>query len=162
MCLFLQQRFHRAHRGLLHEVALQAVVAQIIGQRGQYHALVVGIVGFHRHMVFLVVTLEESEFILHAQLTEALDVVVYGAVVDRDGHQRAVGRDDYAVGGGVLELQVGDAEGVVLVILGVVQFVVSRLADTPGQPLGVVADEGFLCTYGETIGFVHQRVSVSG
>ena len=71
----------------MHEVALQAVVGQIVGQAGQNHALVVGIVGFHRYMVFLIVTLIQPELVIHLQFLESLQVLIHGMVVDADGHQ---------------------------------------------------------------------------
>ena len=130
LCLFFKEGLHGTHCGFLHKVPLQAVVGQIVGETGEYHALVVGVVGLHRHMVFLVVALEESEaavgafnFVrcrVHAQILEPLQVVVYSLVVDANGHQGAVGRHHNAVGCGVLEFQIGDAKGVVFVVLGIV------------------------------------------
>ena len=128
-----QQGLHALHDGGLHEEVLQAVVLQVVGQGGQYHALVVGVVGFDGYMVFVVVALEEAVFVGHVQLFQRLHVVVDGAVVGGDGEQRGVGGDDDAVGRGVLELEVWDAEGVVFVVAGVVQFVVGGFADAPGE-----------------------------
>ena len=83
-----QQGLHRTHGRLLHEVTLQAVVGKIVGEAGKYHALVVGVVGLDRHMVFLVVALEETHVVVvHAQVFESLHVFIYGTVVHLDGHQ---------------------------------------------------------------------------
>ena len=143
LCLLFQQGLHGTHGGFMHEVALQAVVGQIVGQAGQNHALVVGIMGLYGHMVFFVVALEETEAAectlnpmrlrVHAQCFEPLQVFVDALVVDSDGHQRAVGRQHDAVGCGVLELEVWHTEGVVLVILSIVELVVGGLRDTPWQ-----------------------------
>ena len=162
LCLLLEQCRHGAHGGVVHEENLQAVVAQVVGQRGQYHALVVGIVGADGDVVIVVVALEKSHVaVVHAQAAQQLKVVVDGAVVDADGQQRAVGRDDDAVRRGVLELEIGHPEGVVFVVLRVVELIVGCLADAPGQFLGVL-DEGPLGADGETVGLVHQRVAEGG
>ena len=56
----------------------------------------------------------------------------------------------------------------VFVVLGVVEFVVCRLGDAPRHLFGTVvlefrvADKGFLCSYGETVGLVHEGVLVCG
>ena len=157
LCFLFQQSLHTPHGRLLHEVVLEAVVGEIICEGGENHTLVVGIVGFDSHVVLFVIALEKSELIVHVKIPEVLDVFVYRAVVDRDGHQRAIGRHDDTVGCCVLELQIGDSEGMVLVVLSVVELVVCSLRDAPG--LGV---EGSLGADGETIGLVHQRVLVGG
>ena len=159
----LEQRFHALHGRFLHEATLQAVVAEIVGQRCQYHTLMVGVVGLHRHMVLVVVALVEAELVVHAQLLEALHVVVDGAVVDTDGHQRTVGRDDDTVGRGVLELEVRHTKSVVLVVLRVVELVVGRFGDAPRHiAVATVAHKGALGADGETVGLIHQRVFVGG
>ena len=63
---------------------------EVVGERGEDHALVVGVVGQHGHMVVLIVTLVEAHVIIHVEGLEALQVVVYGSVVDADGEHRAV------------------------------------------------------------------------
>ena len=138
------------------------MVAEVVGECCQNHALMVGVVGLHRHMVFFVITFKEAELVIHPQLFETVDVLIHSTVVDADGHQRAVGRDDDAVGWGVLELQVGHTEGVVLVVLGVVELVVGCFRDAPRHAFAGVVDEGPLGTDGEAVGFVHQRVFVGG
>ena len=129
--LLLQQGFHGTHSRLLHKVALQAVVAEIIGQRGQNHTLMVGVVRLHGHMILFVITLVESEVVVHFEGFELLHVLIHRTVVDTDGHQRAVGRHHDAVGRSVLELQIGNTESMVFVVLGVIEFVVGRLRDAP-------------------------------
>ena len=155
----LEEGLHRTHGGVGHEVGLQAVAAEVVGQRGQDHALVVGVVCPYGYMVFVVIAFVEPVLVVHLQPFEELEVLVYRAVVDTCGQHRAVGRDDDAVGRGVLELEVGDTKGMVLVVLGVVQLVVGRFGYTPGER-GL--DEGALGTYGEAVGFVHEGVLVGG
>ena len=161
--LFLEQGVHASHGGFLHEVALQALVAEVIGQRRKYHALVVGVVGLDGHVVFVVIAFVEAIFVIHPEPLETLHVVVHGAVVDADGHQRAVGRQHDAVGRGVLELEVRHAESVVFVVLRVVELVVRRLADAPRHVLlAGIAHEGTLGADGEAVGLVHERVLEGG
>ena len=175
----LQQGFHRLHNWLLHKVLLQAAscgrrsrfvaaaAGQVVGKRSQYHTLVVGIVGADGYAVFFVVAFVESELVVHIQIPEIAYVLVYGAVVDRNGHQRAVGRQDDAVGRGVLELEVWDTEGVILIVLRVVQLVVGGLRNAPrhtriGDVELRIANECPLGADGEAVGLVHQRVLVGG
>ena len=159
LSLLFEQGVHAAHGGFLHEEALQAMVGEIIGQRRQNHALMVGVVGLDGHVVLVVIALVEAILVIHAQALEALHVVVHRAVVDADGHQRAVGRQHYAVGRSVLELEVRHTEGVVFVVLCIVELVVCRLADAPRHALlADVAHEGTLGADGETVGLVHERV----
>ena len=134
LCFFFQQGLHRTHGRLLHKVVLQAVIAQIVGQAGQYHALMVGIVGADRHMVLLVIALEQSHTaVIHLQILEPLQIVVHCIVVHAYCHQRAVWRNYNAVRCGVLELQIRHTEGVVLVVLCVVQLVIGRFRYAPRQ-----------------------------
>ena len=155
----------------MHKVALQAVALQVVGQRGQYHSLVVGIVGLHRYVVLIVIALKEAILVIHLQVAQQLHVVIHRPVVYANGQQRAVGRYHYPVGGGVLEFQVGDAEGMILVVLGIIQLVVGGLRDAPRQLLvaplicrlvAPLFHKGPLGADGETVGLVHQCVAVGG
>ncbi len=113
------------------------------------------------NVVLNVVTFEETEFVVHVQSLETMDVVVHRARVHAYGHQRAVGRNHYAVGGGVLEFEVRHPEGVVFVVLCVVEFVVGRFGDTPRQfALSRVAHKGALGEDSEAVGLVHQGMPV--
>ena len=158
--LLLEKGLHAAHGGVVHEIALQAACGEVVSQRGENHTLVVGIVGLDGHMVLVVVAFVEAELVVHVEGLEALDVVVDGAVVHTDGHQRAVGRHHDAVRRGVLELEVGNTERMVLVIAGVVELIISCLGNTPRKPFAL--NEGALRADGEAVGLVHQGVLVGG
>ena len=121
------------HEGVVEEVVLDVAVAEVVGECGEDHALVVGVVGEDGEVVLVVVGFEEAHVVVHAELEELLHILVDGLVVDADGHEGAVGGEDDAVGGGVLELEVGDAEGLVFVVLSVVELVVGCLGDAPGD-----------------------------
>ena len=175
LCLLLQQGLHAAHRRFMHEIVLQTVVGQIVRQAGQNHTLVVGVVSLHCHMVLLVIAFEKAETAqgalhavrrgVHAQSLEPLQVIIHSSVVYSYCHQRAVRRDDYAVGSGVLELEVGYTKGVIFIVLCVIQLVVGRLRNTPRQlyfaPFHLFG-KCLLCTYGKTVGLVHKGVLVCG